>query len=258
MASLEPVVIVGIGEMGGVFARGFLSAGRPVYPVTADMAMADCASTIPQPELVLLAVPEQILPDTLARAPEQWRDRLVLLQNELLPCVWKKQGIANPTAMAVWFEKKKGMDVHVFQPTEVYGPASVPVQTALNAVDIPCKVLPDGASLAAALVRKTFYVLTINIAGLVAGGTTGELWLRHRELAMNVANDIMDLLDVVTPHTCDREKMMTFLGDILIRVPDHQCRGRVAEDRLVRVIAHAGENSLQLSTLHWIAKRSGG
>ena len=29
----EPIVLVGIGEMGGVFARAFLRAGHPVYPV---------------------------------------------------------------------------------------------------------------------------------------------------------------------------------------------------------------------------------
>jgi len=29
-----PIVIIGIGELGGVFARAFLYAGYPVYPVT--------------------------------------------------------------------------------------------------------------------------------------------------------------------------------------------------------------------------------
>lgn len=29
-----PVVVIGIGEMGGVFARGYLKNGHPVYPVT--------------------------------------------------------------------------------------------------------------------------------------------------------------------------------------------------------------------------------
>lgn len=258
MASREPVVVVGIGEMGGVFARGFLSAGLPVYPITAGMAMADAVRRYPSPQLVLVAVPEQILPDILKQVPVAWQDRLGLLQNELLPCVWSTAGIVNPTAMAVWFEKKKGMGVHVFQPTEVYGPHAGLVKSGLKAIDIPCDVLPDEPALTAALIRKTLYVLAINIAGLVVGGTTGELWVRHRELAVNVANDIMDLLDTVTPYPCDREAMMSFLSDILIRVPDHQCRGRVAEGRLARVIEHAQKHNLRLSTLHWIARRSAG
>ncbi len=33
----NPVVIIGLGQIGGVFAKGFLSAGYPVYPVTFNM-----------------------------------------------------------------------------------------------------------------------------------------------------------------------------------------------------------------------------
>ncbi|MDY6904145.1 MAG: hypothetical protein SWH61_05605 [Thermodesulfobacteriota bacterium] len=255
MTFSEPVVVVGVGQMGGVFARGFLNAGHPVYPVTSDMTMADAARQVPEPQFVLVAVPENVLAETLARVPGPWRGQLGLLQNELLPCVWEKAGIQNPTAMAVWFEKKKGTDVHVFQATAVYGPNAAIVQAGLKAVDIPCDVMTDEKALLVALIQKTLYVLTINIAGLVSGGTTGGLWANHRELAVNVASDIMDLLDTVTPYACDREKMLAFLGDILEKVPNHQCRGRVAADRLARVMAHARKNDLQLSTLKWIAQR---
>ncbi len=30
----QPVVIIGIGELGGVFAGAFLKNGHPVYPIT--------------------------------------------------------------------------------------------------------------------------------------------------------------------------------------------------------------------------------
>ena len=33
----QPIVIVGIGELGGVFARAFLRNGWPVYPITRSM-----------------------------------------------------------------------------------------------------------------------------------------------------------------------------------------------------------------------------
>jgi hypothetical protein len=35
--------------------------------------------------------------------PSVWRDRLVLLQNELLPRDWQAQRIPNPTVISVWF-----------------------------------------------------------------------------------------------------------------------------------------------------------
>ena len=33
----QPIVIVSIGELGGVFARAFLRNGLPVYPITRSM-----------------------------------------------------------------------------------------------------------------------------------------------------------------------------------------------------------------------------
>ena len=35
------IVIVGLGELGGVFARGFLRTGYPVYPLTRAINIAD-------------------------------------------------------------------------------------------------------------------------------------------------------------------------------------------------------------------------
>jgi len=49
----NPVDVVGIGEMGSVFARGVLRLGYPVYPVVRGMDMADMAAQV-EPELVEL------------------------------------------------------------------------------------------------------------------------------------------------------------------------------------------------------------
>jgi len=57
----QPVVLVGIGEMGGVFARGLLRSGHPVHPVTREQSMAELAIDLPSPELVLIAVGEKDL-----------------------------------------------------------------------------------------------------------------------------------------------------------------------------------------------------
>ena len=57
----SPIVLVGVGEMGGVFARGLLRAGYPVYPVTRHGGMMAMAHTLPAPEMVLVAVAENDL-----------------------------------------------------------------------------------------------------------------------------------------------------------------------------------------------------
>jgi len=45
----SPIVVVGIGEMGSVFARGFMRLGYPVYPVTRDTDINALASELPDP-----------------------------------------------------------------------------------------------------------------------------------------------------------------------------------------------------------------
>ncbi len=247
------IIIAGIGQMGGVFAQGFLRAGYPVFPVTRQVGFADYPDDLPAPVLVLLAVPENNIKEAIAQVPAAWRDRLGLLQNELLPYIWEEQGIVDPTAMAVWFEKKKGRDVKVFQPTPVYGPAARIVEAALTAMDIPCTVLTDGHQLLLELVRKNLFVLTINMAGLAVGGTTGELWAEHRDLAKAVAGDVLTVMEHLSGQSLDRKEMIRFLGDLLVRVPDHGCRGRVAKDRLDRTLDIARQAGLSTPALDKIA-----
>ena len=55
----NPVAVVGIGEMGSVFARGFLRLGHPVYPVVRGVKMVETAKELANPELVVIAVAEK-------------------------------------------------------------------------------------------------------------------------------------------------------------------------------------------------------
>jgi len=103
-----PVVVIGIGEMGSVFARGLLRLGHPVYPVTRDTDMQALAKQLPSPQMVLVAVGEAALQPVLEQVPAPWLDRLALLQNELLPGDYAQ--LPDPTVISVWVEKKKGMD----------------------------------------------------------------------------------------------------------------------------------------------------
>ena len=113
----HPIAIIGIGELASVFARAFLRNGNPVYPVTCDMNIAEEAENLPDPQLVLVAVAEKDFNEVMETIPAQWRNKLVLLQNELLPRDWQAHAIENPTVISVWFEKKKGMDYHPLLPS---------------------------------------------------------------------------------------------------------------------------------------------
>jgi hypothetical protein len=251
----NPIVLLGVGEMGGVFARGCLRAGHPVYPVTRSTVLEEAARQIPEPELVLVAVAEGDLKPVLAAMPAAWADRLCLLQNELLPADW--EGRDQPTVISVWFEKKPGRDVKVIIPSPVFGPKAALVARALEAIDIPVRILADPERLLFELVVKNLYILTSNIAGMRVGGTVGELMTHHPHLTRDLAEDVMDIQEALTGRSFDRgglfEAMLgAFRGD-----PDHRCTGRSAPARLARALVRADAHGLEVPTLRDIAGEPG-
>lgn len=248
----KSVVVVGMGEMGSVFARGFLRSGYTVHPVVRGMEMTTVAEELPQPELVLIAVAEADLHEQLAKVPDSWKDRLVLLQNELLPRDWQQYNF-EPTVISVWFEKKKGMDSKVIIPSPVYGKHAQQVADALASIDIATTVLADEASLLHELVLKNVYILTTNIAGLEVGGNVGELWDDNKIIAESVALDVIRLQEALTGQALDHQALIDGMVNAFNGDREHMCMGRSAPVRLQRALMLAEQNNLSLSMLERIA-----
>jgi len=252
-----PIVIIGMGEMAGVFARGFLRLGHPVYPVTRDMSIATVAAELPSPALVLVAVGEADLHPTLEQIPTLWLDKLGLLQNELLPRDWHAHDLADPTVISVWFEKKKGMDYKVLIPSPVFGPAAELIAAALGTIDIPTTIPATTDELCYELVRKNVYILTTNIAGLQAGGNVSELWQNHQQLARDVANDVMQLQAWLTNVSdVDRERLINGMLEAFDGDPEHGCMGRSAPGRLARALELAEKAGIDVPTLQRISNET--
>ena len=253
----DPVVIIGIGEIGGVLSRGFLRAGHPVYPVTRDMDMEMEARHIPEPEVVVLAVAEKDLHPTLEKIPAQWRERLALVQNELLPRDWKRHGLANPTVMSIWFEKKPGQDVKVVVPSPAHGPHAGLLTRAIESVDIPGYQVDDEQELLFELVRKNLYILTTNIAGLKMGsGDVEALWEDNRELARSVAKDVLAIQEYLTGRDLDEDKLIEAMVTAFEGDPQHKCMGRSAPQRLERALKIAEEGGVDVPVLREIAEQT--
>lgn len=248
------IVLVGIGEIGGVLARGFLRLGITVHPVTRNTDMLALSHRINRPTLVLIAVGENALQPVLSAIPDVWRDRLCLLQNELLPNDW--QTIINPTVISIWFEKKPGMDAKVIIPSPVYGPHAELICQALQALNIPCVQLENEHQLLQELVIKNLYILTTNIAGLETGGTVDELWRNHRTLAQEVATEILQLQAGLTGAQFETETMIARMVEAFAGDPDHKCMGRSAPARLARALEHAEQLKLDLPALRRIANQT--
>lgn len=248
-----PVIIIGLGEMGGVFARAFLRQGYPVQPILRGQDIIEISEKIPKPTLVLIAVGEADLQTTLAQIPPTWQASLALLQNELLPRDWQHHDLPQPTVISVWFEKKPGQDFKVIVPSPVYGPHASLMCDALAQLNIPCQALNTEAELLFELVRKNVYILTTNIAGLITGGTVASLWRQHQPLARGVAVDIIDLQNWLTRHTFDQEALIDAMVIAFNGDPEHRCMGRSAPARLANALRLAEEAELEAVTLRRIA-----
>ncbi|UCD82781.1 MAG: hypothetical protein JSW26_15515 [Desulfobacterales bacterium] len=252
-----PIVIIGIGELGGVFAKAFLRSGHPVYPVTRAMSMNEAADHLPAPELVLVAVAEKDFQTVMETLPDPWRNNPVLLQNELLPRDWLTHHVKNPTVISVWFEKKKGMDYHVLLPSPVFGPKAQLIAESLARIQIPGKILADEDELVFELVLKNVFVFTINIAGLILeeGTTTSTLWEKHQKLARDVANEIIDIQQFLTGASFVRDRLIEGFIAGVKGDPAHKCKGRAARGRLIRMVQLADDENIKIQTIRDIHRR---
>lgn len=253
----QPIIIIGVGELGGVFARAFLRHGHPVVPVTHAMAITETVCSVVSPELILVAVGEKALPDVLAELPSESRQKIVLLQNELLPDVWQRFDIDDPTVISVWFEKKKGQAVRVLKPSPVFGPGAGLIAEALGRLAIPCERLKTRTDLVFELAVKNIFVYTINICGLEVGGTTGGLWSEHREFANAVVEEVTALQEHLTQSSFPRSRIFQKLEEGIAGDPDHQCMGRSAPERLVRLVAQAKQAGIHIPVIRGIQSRRG-
>ena len=252
-----PVAIVGVGELGGVFARAFLKSGHPVYPVTRKMEINSALDRIPSPVLTLVAVGEKDLSSVLGKMAPAHRRTVGLLQNELLPDAWESNDIENPTVISVWFEKKRGMAVNALRDSPVYGPQAALITDALERIGLPCRQLPGRGELLFELVVKNIFVYMINICGLKTGGSTGALWNNHTLLAQQVAADIIDLQEAVTATTFSHDDLMRGVIAGIEGDPEHKCMGRSARARLSRFIAMADEAGLPARAVRAIHEEIG-
>jgi ketopantoate reductase len=246
-------VMLGLGQLGRVFAGGLLKTGHVVVPVNRGDDLDALAARWPEPDLVMVSVAENDLHPLLSELPESWRDNLGLLQNELLPRDWQAHGVDNPTVISVWFEKKQGKDAHALLSSPVYGPEAARLVAALAAIDLPAHTLPDADKLLWELVRKNLYILTTNIAGLEMQGDVGALRDAHPTLLEAVAHDVLDVQAWLSGEALERAELMAGLMEAIAADPQHACAGRSAPSRLKRALHHADAAGLATPELRRIA-----
>lgn len=247
--------LIGAGEIGGVLAHGLLKTGHPVFPIGRDVNIQAALSARPFLDGLLIAVGEKDLDSVLEQIPHAWYDRLVLIQNELLPDDWRKHGIETPTVASIWFEKKPGKPVKPLISSPVHGPKAEALVQAMQSLDIPTHRVDDADEMLEELVIKNVYILTTNIAGLETGSDVEHLWNNHQQLARDIAADVIALQEAKVGRSFDQQRLIDgmvrgFDGD-----PQHQCMGRSAPQRLERALQQARELSLSMPTIESVQQR---
>lgn len=246
------VAIVGLGQLGGIFGQGLLRLGHPVIPVLRGDRIEDLVAH--DPALVLVAVAEKDFDATLEAIPSALRDRVGLVQNELLPPDWEAQGIVDPTVAVVWFEKKRGRGAKVVRTTRIGGPHADLLVRALESVDLPARRV-DARDLAFELVRKDLYILGSNLAGLAVGGTTGDLCTKHRELVTPILQDVLAIDEARLGAELPRESLIECAFLDFAKDPEHATMGRTAADRLGRTLGRAERYGVDVPALRGISAR---
>ena len=247
--------LIGAGEIGGVLAHGLLKTGHPVFPIGRDTDIAAALATKPDLDGLLVAVGEKDLEPVLEQIPSVWFNRLVLIQNELLPDDWRQHGIETPTVASIWFEKKPGKPVKPLVSSPVHGPKADALVAAMQSLDIPAHRVTDSDAMLEELVIKNVYILTTNIAGLETGGDVEDLWTNHQPLARDIATDVIALQEAKVGRSFDHQRLIDGMVKGFDGDPQHQCMGRSAPQRMVRALAQAEERGVEMSTIKAVADK---
>jgi ketopantoate reductase len=245
----KPAVIIGIGQIGTVFAKGFLRLGYPVFPVLRGSSLSTCANEVTDPVTTLIAVREEDLHIVLEQLPLAWANSVVLVQNDLLPRDWEKHKIGSPTVVSVWFEKREGVAPTPYFPSPIFGPQDTLIRDVFRAVDLPQSIMSNYEAMVTELVRKNLYIISKNIVGLVAEGTVGEVWEQDQDVFFRVIEDVFNIQAALVEIVLDKERLLKQVADDIEALPDKGTAGGSAKARLTRMLQAADSVGINASAL---------
>ncbi|MEW5848194.1 MAG: hypothetical protein AB2A00_05240 [Myxococcota bacterium] len=244
------LVVVGLGQLGQLYAGGALKLGIRVTPVVRTTPRPLALSALPGHTPILVAVGEDALGGVLEEIPAARRDHVVLLQNELFPSVWRAHGVRSPTVLIPWLSRKKGRPLEVARPTLAYGPHAGLFAAVHGALDLPCEVTTETARMEDGLVAKYTFIITINALGVQEDLTLGA-WLRKDPARVDVlAAEAHALGQAQLGRPVPRDDVLRQAREAMAALPDYPARGRTARARIERAVAVAQQRGVHVTELH--------
>lgn len=250
----EGCIVVGLGELGLLFARGALKSGHAVYPVRRQSAdyqrvSSDVAFGVP----TLIAVGESQMLPALSGLVGREED-VILVQNELFPRVWEPQ-VENPTVAVVWTAAKPGIPLLCGKETVVYGKHAEWFAKIHEPLGLQARATVDIEELHAELVAKYAFILTINVLGLVHDVTVGELFSSFRTEADELLVDAIRIAELQLGHEVADDAVIDSVLEASQGLAAMPAKGRSAVSRLARAREIACEAKLSVSSLDAIAEK---
>jgi len=251
----QEALVVGMGQLGGIFSLGLLRRGYTVVPILRTTPIEHLSVQKYNPEVCVITVAEDELSHLLDGWARKYSDRWVLVQNELRPSVWERRGLQTPTIAVVWFEKKPGREARPIVSTPVHGPHAQLIVTALTALGLPAHVEPDSEQLLFELCLKNLYILSMNFVGLTFPEDVGTIWYDHRPYLDQICAEVLELEAAQMQRNLPTQSLCIELERLIVADPRHTAAGRSAASRLHRTRTTAQRLGIRTPTLDEIAKR---
>lgn len=248
-------LVIGMGELGKVFALGLLKLGITVVPILRTTPGSVLRAHQDTASVCLVCVGSAELPAVLDSAARIYADRLVLVQNDLHPSDWECRGLPLPTIAVVWFEKKPGREPQGLSSTVLFGPHADLLVGALQSQGILAHAEPDRERLTFELALKNLYVLTTNSVGLAVPGDVGTLWHHHRALIERVLDDVLVLESALMEQPLPHQVLRLEFERLVLADPRHAATGRVARERLLGACAASRRMGTSTPALDEIARQ---
>jgi ketopantoate reductase len=237
MTAMPDALVMGLGQLGQMYAGALLRLGFRVTPIVRSTARP-LQLGVPPGTPVLLAVGEEQFDDAVKELQSaQWADHLILLQNEIFPASWKQWGVENPTVMAVWTNRKNGA-AQVGLATRVSGPQADLVMRMHQALNIPCEKLTDESALNTELCAKYAFILTLNALGVAQARTVSHWMQAEPGRVRAVLNDAVALSAARVDGYVDVARASARAREALEALSNLPTLGRTALPRVERA-AHA-------------------
>jgi ketopantoate reductase len=252
---MNDLVVIGLGELGKVFAQSALSAGLRVTPVRRGDEIAGRLQGLPHETPLLVAVGEDALAKVLDALPIERRDAVILLQNELWPAVWRSRAM-QPSVVVPWVLQKTGQPRIVVGTSPVFGRHAGLIAALCAGAGLPSELLGDESTLMQALAEKYAFILTINALGALRDDLLGAFLEDEGARIGSLCHEASGLSAALTGVPIDEAKCTSRTRAAMAAMASVRARGRSAHGRVARALAHARNFGLAVPALEACAAGS--